>query len=67
MPCDPRYTTIEASAKCVISTIFYRFCGLPSTICGLERISMSCDPRYTTIEASPKLVISAIFGRFPGL
>ena len=67
MPCDPRYTTIEASEKLVISAIFGRFRALPPTICGLERISMPCDPRYTSIEASTKLVISAIFGRFPGL
>ena len=66
MPCDPRYTTIEASAKCVISTIFCRFRGLPPTICGLERISMPCDPRYTTIEALAKLVISAILAVFLG-
>ena len=50
----PRCTTIEASAKCVISTIFGRFRGL-------GRISMPCDPRYTTIEASAKCVISTIF------
>ena len=56
----PHCTTIEASAKCVISTIFGRFRGL-------ERISMPCDPRYTTIEASAKCVISTIFCRFYGL
>ena len=28
MPCDPCYTTIEASAKLVISAIFRRFRGL---------------------------------------
>ena len=67
MPCDPLYTTIEASEKLVISAIFGRFRGLEPTICGPRRISMHCDPRYTTIEASAKLVISAIFCRFRGL
>ena len=67
MPCDPRYTTIEASVKLVISAIFVRFCGLQPTICGPGWISMLVDPRYTTIETSAKLVISAIFCRFRGL
>ena len=66
MPCDPLYTTVEASEKHVISAIFGRFRGLEPTICGPGRISMHCDPLYTTIEASAKLVISAIFAIFMG-
>ena len=77
MPCDPLYTTIEASAKLVISAIFCRFHGLHPTVRGPGRISMPCDPLYTiccprrismpcdslytTIEAPAKLLISAIF------
>ena len=32
MPCHPRYTTLEASTKLVISAISGRFCGLLPTI-----------------------------------
>ena len=68
MPCDPRYTTIEASTKLVILAIFGRFRGLYNprfVVPGGFRFTVT--PRCTTNEASAKFVISTIFGRFRGL
>ena len=62
MPCDPRYTTIEASAKLVISDIFCRFRRLYNPrFVGPGGFRFTVTPHYTTIEASAKLVISVIF------
>ena len=66
MPCDPLYTTIEASAKLVISAIFCRFHGLHPTFCGPGRILMPYDPPLHDCRGIGKLVISAIFAVFVG-
>ena len=67
MPCHPRYMTLEASTKLVISAISCRFRGLLPTIFASRADFDARDPRYTTLEASTKLVISAISCRFRGL
>ena len=63
----PLYTTIEASAKLVISAFFAVFIGNNPRFVVPGGFSMHGDPLYTIIEASVKLVISAIFWRFRGL
>ena len=67
MPWDPRYTTLERSAKLMFSAISGRFHGLYPMIFGSRRISMPRDRQYTTLEGSAKLVFSPISGRFRGL
>ena len=66
MPRDPRYMTLAASSKLVISGISGRFRGLVHGL-GLFTISLPRDPGYTIIAASSKLMISGISGRFRGL
>ena len=65
MPRDPRYMTLAASSKLVISIISGRYRGRPRFL-GPGRISMPRDPQYTTLAASSKLMISGISGRFRG-
>ena len=64
MPRDPRYTTLAASSKLVISCISGRFRGLQSMFLGSGRISVPRDPRYKTLAALSKLVLSGISVRF---
>ena len=64
MPRDPRYMTIAASSKLVISGIFTVFVGYSPWFLGSGRISMPRDPRYKNLAASSKLVILAFLAIF---
>ena len=67
MPRDPRYTTLAASSKFVISDFLAVFLGYSPRFSGPGRISTPHDPRYMTLLTSSKLVISGFSGRFRGL
>ena len=67
MPRDPRYMTLAASSKLMISGISGVFVDYSPRFLGPGRISMPRDPRYMNLAASSKLLISGISGRFRGL
>ena len=67
MPRDPRYTTLAASPKLVISAFLAIFVGPSPRFSGPGWISMTCYLRYTTLATSLKLEISGISGRIRGL
>ena len=61
MPCDPRYTTLTASSKLVISGISGRFRGLQSMVFGSrEDFDASCPP----VHDSRGIVKTRDFGHF---
>ena len=67
MHSDPRYTTLGALEKLVISSSSGRFRGLNLRFTRPGRILMPCDPVYTNLAGSAKLEISTIPGCFHGL